>query len=98
MEFLPSVYWDKAYLMDAKAGQFPRAAANANPIGLNPNGTTEPTPLAVGKHLVLAPEDAQQRISIQDASGDNPLMLFDGRRKAQMVGMWCARLFRRENR
>jgi hypothetical protein len=83
MEFLPSVYWDKAYLMDAKAGQFPRSASNANAMLINPDGKTEPSALAVGKQLVLAPEDEQHRISINDALGDNSLMLFDGRRKAQ---------------
>lgn len=83
LEFLPSVYWDKAYLMDAQPGQFPRAASNANAMVMNREGKTEPTPLATGKQLVLAPEDDQHRISIEEASGDNSLMLFDGRRKAQ---------------
>lgn len=83
IEFLPSVYWDKAYLMDARAGQFPRAASNANAMIMNAEGKTEPTPLASGKNLVLAPEDAQHRITIEEATGENSLMLLDGRRKAQ---------------
>ncbi len=83
MEFLPSVYWDKAFLMDATPGQFPRSASNAKPMLMSAEGKTEPVPLAVGKQLVLAPEDNQHRISINDALGDNSLMLFDGRRKAQ---------------
>jgi endoglucanase len=90
LEFLPSVYWDKAYLMDAKPGQFPRAASNANAMIINAEGKTEPGVLAVGKNLVLAPEDNQHRISIENRGENNTLMLFDGRRKAQN-GWYVAR-------
>ena len=40
-----------------------------------------PTPLAVGNHFVLAPEDPERRVVIQSANSD--LLLFDGRNLAQ---------------
>lgn len=80
MEFLPSVYWGKAFLMDEKSGSFPRSATG--PMIMNEEGLTEPLPFAKGNTLVLAPEEVKNRITIRAVSGAE-LMLFDGRTKAQ---------------
>lgn len=45
------------------------------------DGTVEPLPLASGTHVVLSPEDPLTRVTITSDSG--PIMLFDGRNKAQ---------------
>lgn len=83
MEFLPAVYWDKSFLADGKAGQFPRSASTPGGMIVNADGLTEPSPLAQGGNFVLAPEDPEHRIQIRNVGSDNPLMLFDGRTKAQ---------------
>lgn len=83
LEFLPSVYWDKAFLMDDTPGQFPRSPSGAGSMLINPDKKTQPAPLASGKHLVLAPEHAQHRISVESGENGSPLVLFDGRTKAQ---------------
>lgn len=83
LEFLPSVYWDKAFLMDGKSGQFPRSASNPGGMTINSEGLTEPVPLAQGQTLVLAAADPQHRVTVRSLADDNPLMLFDGRTKAQ---------------
>ena len=77
LEFLPSAYFEKGYLMDSKTGIFP----------LYPSGPTEfvnrettPKPLATGNRIVMAPEDPYRRITI---NSDNQLALYDGRNKAQ---------------
>jgi len=41
----------------------------------------EPKPIAIGKILIMAPEDTERRIKIQSLTGE--LMLFDGRNLAQ---------------
>ncbi|MEX0720474.1 MAG: glycoside hydrolase family 9 protein [Balneolaceae bacterium] len=79
LEFLPSAYFEKAYLMDEKSGVFPLYPSG--PMNVLPSGETEPTPLAQGKKIVLAPEDPERRISI--TTDKNELLLFDGRNKAQ---------------
>ncbi len=78
-EFLPPAYFEKTYYMDERTGTFPLYPAG--PMKINEQGETEPSPLAVGKKLVLAPEDPQKQITIR--SSKNELMLFDGRNKAQ---------------
>ncbi|MDR0834450.1 MAG: glycoside hydrolase family 9 protein [Candidatus Symbiothrix sp.] len=78
LEFLPSVYWGKSFVMDDTNGLFPLyPSSNMIPV----NGETEPAPLAVGKKIDLAPEDPERHITI--TSADNDLQLFDGRNKAQ---------------
>jgi endoglucanase len=79
LEFLPSAYFEKAYLMDGKSGVFPLYPAG--PMEVTKLGVVEPKPIAVGKTLVLAPEDPSRRITIQARIGQ--LQLFDGRNKAQ---------------
>jgi len=77
LEFLPSAYFHKAFLMDDTAGGFP-----VYPTGLKEiNDKADPVALAQGQHLVFAPEDAERRVSIQSTS--TPLELYDGRGKAQ---------------
>lgn len=81
MEFLPAAYFGKAWLMDTQNGLFPRHPAG--PMRFNDDGLTEPLPLATGHQLVLAPEYPKRRIVIRTAKDGQPLMLFDGRNKAQ---------------
>lgn len=77
LEFLPSAYFHKAFLMDDLAGSFP-----VYPTGLKEiNSKTDPVALAQGQHLVFAPEDNERRVSIRSTSA--PLELYDGRGKAQ---------------
>lgn len=77
LEFMPSAYFNKSFIADDATGTFP----------LYPSGPKEqndlqaPTPLATAYHLVLAPEDAERRISIE--SKQQPIYLYDGRTKAQ---------------
>lgn len=79
LEFLPSAYFKKAYLMDGKSGVFPLYPSG--PMTVNKDGTVEPKPIATGKTLVLAPEDPARRVTINTSDGE--LLLFDGRNKAQ---------------
>ncbi|WP_246068632.1 glycoside hydrolase family 9 protein [Microbulbifer harenosus] len=81
MEFLPASYFGKAYLMDGRGGLFPRHPGGG--MQFDETGRTEPLPLATGHKLVLSPEDPINRVAIRNLGGDNPLMLFDGRNKAQ---------------
>jgi hypothetical protein len=79
LEFLPSAYFKKACLMDNMSGLFPRYPGG--PMERHSSGLVEPKPIAIGNTLVLAPEDPARRVTIQ--SKPAPVMLFDGRNKAQ---------------
>lgn len=79
LEFLPSAYFERAYLMDDKPGMFPLYPGG--PMKKDKSGIVQPEPLASGKTLVLAPEDPSRCITIK--TEDNTLLLFDGRNKAQ---------------
>jgi endoglucanase len=79
LEFLPSAYFKKAYLIEGKSGFFPLYPGG--PMERKHSGLVEPTPIASGNTLVLAPEDPSRRITIQSNSAH--VMLFDGRNKAQ---------------
>lgn len=81
MEFLPSAYFGKTYLMDSKSGLFPRHPDG--PMNVKKSGLTEPVPLARGQKLVLAPGDHERQVTIELATEETSLMLFDGRNKAQ---------------
>ncbi|MDQ2075965.1 glycoside hydrolase family 9 protein [Marinimicrobium sp. ABcell2] len=81
MEFLPAAYFGKGYLMDGNSGLFPRHPSG--PMNVTEEGLTEPTPFTTGSTFVLAPEDPEHRITVREATGDNQLMVFDGRNKAQ---------------
>jgi hypothetical protein len=79
LEFLPSAYFGKSYVLDGMSGVFPRHPSG--PMRREANGTAQPLPLATGRRIVLAPEDPLSRVTIE--SEDGSLMLFDGRNRAQ---------------
>lgn len=79
LDFLPTAYFGKSYLLDDAAGIFPRH--ENGPMERDGNGTAEPAPLASGQQIVLAPEDPMTRVTIKSDGGS--LMLFDARNKAQ---------------
>ena len=79
LEFLPSAYFKKAYLMDGKSGVFPLYPSGS--IQVSRSNVTEPKPITTGTSLVLAPEDLARRVTI--TAKDCELLLFDGRNKAQ---------------
>ncbi len=78
LEFLPSAYFGKTWLMDGRSGLFPREAGGAMDTVA---GRLEAAPLDTGSALVLAPEDPERRVEI--ASRNGTLALYDGRDKAQ---------------
>jgi len=79
LEFVPTAYFGKAYIADNATGIFPRHSNAA--MTRDEKGVAEPTPFASGKSIVLSPEDPTTRVSIVSESG--PILLFDGRNKAQ---------------
>ncbi len=79
LEFLPSAFFEKGYLMDSIGGIFPIYPAGE--MEVDGQGRVEPLPMAKGRTLVLAPEDPLNRITIR-SDGDE-LLLYDGRNKAQ---------------
>lgn len=79
LEFLPSAYFEKAYLIDGIGGTFPLYPGG--PMEVNNSGVVQPKSIAKGKTLVLAPEDPERCIKISTV--ENDLSLFDGRNKAQ---------------
>ena len=79
LEFLPSAYFSKAYLMDNVSGLLPRYPVG--PTARDASGQSQRMPLATGHALTLAPEDVAQRVTIESHSGE--LSLFDGRNQAQ---------------
>ncbi len=79
LEFLPSAYWGKGYLVDGRSGIFPRYPAG--PMAGAGTSPVQPAPFAVGSSIVLAPEDPARRVSIRATDGE--IMLFDGRNTAQ---------------
>lgn len=77
LEFLPSAYFEKSFIMDDSHGLFP-----LYPVGLKEkNDRVAPQPIASGSRLVLAPDDPARTVAI--ASDEVPLHLYDGRTKAQ---------------
>jgi endoglucanase len=79
LEFLPTLYFGKSYAIDDGAGMFPRHSDG--PMEKTPDGSVEPMPLSAGRRIVLSPEDPSTRVTIVSDSG--PILLFDGRNKAQ---------------
>jgi endoglucanase len=78
LDFLPTAYFGKTYLMDQAPGLFPR-----HPTGpMARDGSGDPLPLASGgKSLALSPEDPDTRVTI--TSDRAPLALYDARARAQ---------------
>ncbi|UAK26476.1 glycoside hydrolase family 9 protein [Sphingomonas nostoxanthinifaciens] len=78
LDFLPTAYFGKTYLMDTGPGLFPR-----HPTGpMDKDGSGGPLPLASGgASITLAPEDPLTRVTI--TSDGAPLALYDARNRAQ---------------
>lgn len=89
LEFKPAPFFHKTFIADGKAGTIPLhptsqmiAEPNRQPSsGRDVGPGAEPLPLATGKTLVLAPEDADRRVTIRSTRGG--LYLYDGRNQAQ---------------
>jgi len=79
LEFLPTAYFEKSFILDELSGTFPRHAGG--PMRKEADGSVQPLPLATGRRIVLSPEDPMTRVAITSDNG--PLMLFDGRNQAQ---------------
>jgi endoglucanase len=79
LEFLPTSYFGKSFMLDTGSGIFPRHPNG--PTQKDASGTAQATPIATGQRIVLSPEDPLTRVTI--SSDSSPLMLFDGRNKAQ---------------
>lgn len=77
-ELYPGILFGKSYYMDAQSGIFPRQANGPNYI--DSEGETQITPMATGNKLIIAPESEQQRMIIENLTGNN-LQLIDGRGK-----------------
>lgn len=78
LDFLPTAYFGKTYIMGSAPGLFPR-----HPTGpMAKDGSGDPLPLAEGgKSITLAPEDPLTRVTI--TSDTAPLKLYDARNRAQ---------------
>lgn len=76
LEFLPSAYFHKSFLMDDTSGYFPVYPGGLKEI----SDKVAPVALAKGNQLTLAPEDNLRRVQIQS---NTQLELYDGRGKAQ---------------
>jgi len=79
LEFLPSAYFGKSFMLDTGSGIFPRHPNG--PMQKDASGVMQAAPIATGQRIVLSPEDPLTRVAI--TSDSDPLMLFDGRNKAQ---------------
>jgi hypothetical protein len=79
LEFLPTLYFGKSYAVDDGAGMFPRHSDG--PMEKTASGIVESLPLATAHRITLSPEDPSTRVTI--TSDSDPLLLFDGRNKAQ---------------
>ena len=78
LEFLPSAYFGKSYIIDNSSGIFPRHPAG--PMLKETDGAFQPSALAQGRSIVLSPEDPLTRVHIE--SENTLLQLFDGRNQA----------------
>lgn len=78
LDFLPTAYFGKAYMMGDMPGLFPRTPEGP----MAKDGSGDPLPLASGgKSIVLSPADPLTRVSI--TSDTAPLALYDARNRAQ---------------
>lgn len=75
LELFPGELFGRTWLMDGQSGLFPRQADG--PMAADANGEPIAAPLAVGRTLVVAPEDETRRLKIESHTG--PLALVDGR-------------------
>ncbi len=98
LEFLPSQYWNKAYLIDGKPGRFPRYSASLTTTRPNDEKVRQykgyrtyddrgtgrfVEPLPIATgRTLIAAPDAPERM-VKVTSEDADLMLYDGRLLAQ---------------
>lgn len=80
LEFFPPVFFEHSYLMDGKPGLFPTSAADNMTVI---NGIVEPTPMATGTEIEIAPDNPMKHVTIRTTLAESKLMLFDGRDKQQ---------------
>ena len=78
IELFPGYLFGKSYYMDNKFGIFTRQANG--PGFYDSDKEFQLKPMAVGKELVISPEDNKQTLSIKNLKG-NDLQLIDGRAK-----------------
>lgn len=77
LDFLPTAYFGKTFLLGSTPGLFPRNAAG--PMAKDQSG--DPLPIAAGAQTItLSPEDPATRVTI---SANAPLALYDARNRAQ---------------
>ena len=89
LEFLPSAYFHKSFMVDGRPGAIPLHPADTmtrtpdrNPASGRAEGMgAEPVAMASGTRLVLAPEDPARRVTLR--SDGPPIGLYDGRNQAQ---------------
>ena len=81
LEFLPSAYFRKTYMVDGAPGLFPLYPSSDMRPAAKAGERAEPLPLASGRRIVLAPEDAVRRVTVSTSEGR--LSLYDGRNQAQ---------------
>lgn len=79
LEFLPSAYFEKSYVMDETSGILPLYPGG--PMEVTSEGYTQPKAIASGNRIIMSPEDPERKITIE--SQNNLLSLYDGRNKAQ---------------
>ncbi|MEX0719265.1 MAG: glycoside hydrolase family 9 protein [Balneolaceae bacterium] len=75
LELFPQKLFGKGYFMDSKAGTFPR-----QPVGemvADEDGELQPSSMATGQKLIVAPEEKHERLVIENLQGQ--LSLLDGR-------------------
>jgi hypothetical protein len=82
LEFLPSAYFEKAYLADGRSGIFPLHPGA--PMAVTGPGTREPKPIAAGKTLVLAPPTWTTRAGPHPATCTSTCMRKGPRRTRRM--------------
>jgi endoglucanase len=75
LELFPGRYFGEHYLMDGKSGLFPRQADG--PVKYDKEGNLEAVPMAVGKELIVVPDNPRKEIKFVSNKGD--LKLLDGR-------------------
>ena len=75
LELFPGRYFGEHYLMDGKSGIFPRQANG--PMEIDSDGKVQIVPMAVGKKLVVAPDNDRKQMTF--VSEKSPLTLIDGR-------------------
>ncbi len=74
LELFPGQFYGEHYLMDGRSGIFPRQANG--PVEPDSDGGLQPVPMAVGKELVVAPDNWKKEIKFVSLTSD--LQLLDG--------------------